>query len=164
MGQRLVVSVDKGDDCIVKIYSHWDAYTMNALRVMKDLLVYIEDSQDLDEFCDKCIESGYSIATSEERMAEFDDWAEGVMDINLDTRKINNRVAYRYESIDDYIRCTFSEEELDELTQLFSQTVPQVSIDVMEFQADQLEDLINELYNANSDIVRYGNEFIELIN
>ena len=46
MGQRLVVSVNKGEKSIAKIYYHWSAYTHNALYETRDIINCIYSHED----------------------------------------------------------------------------------------------------------------------
>lgn len=49
MGQRLVVSIEKGEKPIAKIYYHWSAYTHSALYETRDIINEIYSHEDKTE-------------------------------------------------------------------------------------------------------------------
>lgn len=49
MGQRLVVTIEKGDRNLCKIYYHWSAYTYNALLETKKIINCIYNHKDETE-------------------------------------------------------------------------------------------------------------------
>lgn len=63
MGQRLVITVEKNDEILAKIYYHWSAYTISALYETKRLLEGIENCSSMTNrelqlqlirFCEEC--------------------------------------------------------------------------------------------------------------
>ena len=46
MGQRLVISVNKENKCLAKIYYHWSAYTVSALYETSEVINCIYNHQD----------------------------------------------------------------------------------------------------------------------
>lgn len=49
MGQRLVVTIEKGEKSIAKIYYHWSAYTYNALYETRNIINEIYSHEDKTE-------------------------------------------------------------------------------------------------------------------
>lgn len=49
MGQRLVVTINKNDRDICKIYYHWSAYSFSALKETQDIINRIYNSEDENE-------------------------------------------------------------------------------------------------------------------
>ena len=49
MGQRLVVTIEKGDRNLCKIYYHWSAYTYSALLETKKIINCIYNHKDETE-------------------------------------------------------------------------------------------------------------------
>ena len=46
MGQRLVVTIERNEQPLAKLYFHWSAYTGDALYVTKDIVHCIYNHQD----------------------------------------------------------------------------------------------------------------------
>ena len=98
------------------------------------------------------------VAISIETMSDQLKWAEGTIDIDLDTKLVLNDVLYAY-SHEDYMAET---EDFDEDEYVPIESIPQIPIDICEFQLEDIE-LVKELIELHrGGFMRYGDTVYEM--
>lgn len=98
------------------------------------------------------------VAISSKTMEDQLRWAEGTVDIDLDTGLVLNDVVYAYDE-EDYLAET---EDLDDDEYTPIEDLPQIPVDIGEFQLEDVE-LVKELIEAHRGcFVRYGNTIYEM--
>ena len=97
------------------------------------------------------------IAITPDGMEQLESWAEGILEINLDTDMIYNSV-YCLADLEEY-NSWWDEEDQKKLEDIPERT--DINIDSIPF--GDLEDMIDRLYNIKGFVFRQGEEIYELI-
>ena len=198
MGQRLVITIEKNEKAIAKIYYHWSAYTYSALLETKKVIdcIYNHENESTKEmllrlirFCEEngggirgddmefayirnrfpgedFKTDGYSrnnglIAISENGMKDLQYWSEGDVIINLDEDMINFGIFSNYDNFAEYIE--ERKEWDDDFEGLELEEIPDIGCDLGYISVEDLDAVIASVDEANSDLVRNGNEIFEFV-
>lgn len=104
------------------------------------------------------------IAISNEGMNDLQTLSEGDIDIYLEERRVDNFVtSYITESYEEYFeyRKDIYDEKDDEIIKF--EDIPEIYYDPGNFYFDDVDGLINAIYDTNSDVVKYDGVIFDLI-